>query len=151
MEKLITNKKNISIGILVLGVIFIIIIFLKFNAEKRINVEFDTINPENLPNQIASVLPNYRMKEKAILAKVDDEVYVIVTRGEKASVGYDVEIGQLILNDEGGEIVLTVYAEYTDPKPGDVAAQILTYPFTVVKTDMKELPQKIVLEKEYKD
>jgi len=35
------------------------------------------------------------------------------------------------------------FAEYTDPKPGDVTAQILTYPFTVVKTDMSELPQKL--------
>jgi len=45
---------------------------------------------------------------------------------------------------------LTVYAEYTDPKPGDVTAQILTYPYVVVKTEMTELPQKVVLEKEYK-
>ena len=57
----------------------------------------------------------------------------------------------MTLSDENGEKVLTVHAKYTDPKPGDVTAQILTYPFTVVKTDLKELPQKVILEKEYKN
>jgi hypothetical protein len=90
------------------------------------------------------------MKEKALVAKINDEIYVVVTRGEKNTAGYEVEIDKLTLTDVNGEKVLTVYAEYTDPKPGDVTAQILTYPFTVVKTDMEELPQKVILEKEYK-
>jgi hypothetical protein len=91
------------------------------------------------------------MKEKALVAKINDEIYVVVTRGEKNTAGYEVEIDKLTLTDVNGEKVLTVYAEYTDPKPGDVTAQILTYPFTVVKTDMEELPQKVILEKEYKN
>ncbi|WP_019229340.1 protease complex subunit PrcB family protein [Sedimentibacter sp. B4] len=114
-------------------------------------MNFESIEPENIPRQISEVLPNYRMKEKALVCRINDEIYVVVTRGEKSTAGYDVEIDKLTLSNEEGEQVLTVYAEYTDPKPGDVTAQILTYPFTVVKTDMTELPQKVILEKEYKN
>ena len=41
--------------------------------------------------------------------------------------------------------------EFTDPKPGEVTTQVMTYPFAVVKTSLKELPDKVVLKKEYKN
>ncbi len=125
--------------------------FRYFRGKGAQDVNFESIEPENIPRQISEVLPNYRMKEKALVCRINDEIYVVVTRGEKSTAGYDVEIDKLTLSNEEGEQVLTVYAEYTDPKPGDVTAQILTYPFTVVKTDMTELPQKVILEKEYKN
>jgi hypothetical protein len=114
-------------------------------------VSFDNISPENIPKQITEVLPNYRMKEKALVCRINDEIFVVVTRGEKNTAGYEVEIDKITLSDVDGERVLTVYALYKDPKPGDVTAQVLTYPFAVVKTELEELPQKVVLEREYKN
>jgi len=143
-------KKVVTIVAIIVFIAAILFFFRYFRGKGVQNVSFDTIEPENIPNQISEVLPNYRMKEKALVCKINDEIYVVVTRGEKSTAGYEVEIDKLTLSDADGEKVLTVKADYTDPKPGDVTAQILTYPFTVVKTDMKDLPQKVVLEKEYK-
>lgn len=144
-------KKIVTAVAIVVFIAAILFFFRYFRGKGAQDVNFESIEPENIPRQISEVLPNYRMKEKALVCRINDEIYVVVTRGEKSTAGYDVEIDKLTLSNEEGEQVLTVYAEYTDPKPGDVTAQILTYPFTVVKTDMTELPQKVVLEKEYKN
>jgi len=46
-------------------------------------VSFEPIDPENIPAQINEILPNYRMKEKALVCRINDEIFVVVTRGEK--------------------------------------------------------------------
>ncbi|NLJ59023.1 MAG: protease complex subunit PrcB family protein [Tissierellia bacterium] len=144
-------KRIVSIAAIIVFIAAILFFFRYFRGKGVQNVSFDHIDPENIPRQITEVLPNYRMKEKALVCRINDEIYVVVTRGEKNTAGYEVEIDKLTLGSTDGERVLTVYALYTDPKPGDVTAQILTYPFAVVKTDLEELPQKVVLEREYKN
>ena len=144
-------KRIISIAAIIVFIAALLFFFRYYRGKGVQNVSFDNVNPENIPRQITEVLPNYRMKEKALVCKINDEIYVVVTRGEKNTAGYEVEIDRITLSDTDGEKVLTVYAEYKDPKPGDVTAQILTYPFAVVKTDLEELPQKVVLEREYKN
>lgn len=143
-------KKILTVIALILFVAALLYFFVYFKGRGAKNVGFDKVETENVPVQINEVLPNYRIKEKALVCRINDEIYVVVTRGEKKSAGYDVEINKITLGETDGQKVLTVYAVYTDPKPGDVTAQILTYPFTVVKTDLTELPDKVVLEKEYK-
>lgn len=144
-------KRIVTIVAIIVFIAALLFFFRYFRGKGAEKVGFETIEPENMPKQITEVLPNYRTKEKALVAKINDEIYVVVTRGEKNTAGYEVEIDKLTLTEENGEKTLTVYAKYKDPKPGDVTAQILTYPFTVVKTDMEELPQKVVLEREYKN
>ncbi len=144
-------KRIITIVAIVVFIAALLFFFTYIRGKDAENVGFESINPENMPRQISEVLPNYRMKEKALVAKVNDEIYVVVTRGEKSTAGYEVKIDKLTLTEENGENILTVYAEYTDPKPGDVTAQILTYPFAVVRTELEELPQKVILEKEYRN
>lgn len=142
-------KRIVTIVAIVVFIAALLFFFTYIRGKDAENVGFESIKPEDMPRQITEVLPNYRMKEKALVAKVNDEIYVVVTRGEKNTAGYEVEIDKLTITEENGEKILTVYAEYTDPKPGDVTAQILTYPFAVVRTELEELPQKVILEKEY--
>lgn len=144
-------KRIVSIIAIIVFIAALLFFFRYFRGKGVQNVSFDNINPENIPRQITEVLPNYRMKEKALVCRINDEIYVVVTRGEKNTAGYEVVIDKITLSDTEGERVLTVFAEYKDPKPGDVTAQILTYPFAVVKTELEELPQKVILEREYKN
>ena len=144
-------KKIVTVVAIIIFIAALLFFFRYFRGKGVQNVSFDNINPENIPRQITEVLPNYRMKEKALVCKINDEIFVVVTRGEKNTAGYEVEIDKITLSQADGENVLTVYAEYKDPKPGDVTAQILTYPFAVVKTDLEELPQKVILERQYRN
>ena len=145
-------KKIVSLIIVLLIIIAAVIYIPKYvNVEGAKDVEFNVVEPDNIPVQISEVLPNYRMKEKALVCKVNNEIYVVVTRGEKKTSGYEVDIKEIKLSNENGEEVLTVYAEFEDPKPGEITTQILTYPYIIVKTELKELPDKVILEKEYKN
>ena len=142
-------KKYIGIVVLVVLVIALIYFF-RFAKGRPKTVDFTLVEEDNIPAQISEILPNYRMKEKALVCKVNDEIYVVVTRGEKGTAGYGVDIKKILLENIDNEQTVRVIAEFIDPKPGDVLAQVLTYPYIVVKTDLKELPQKVVLDKEYK-
>ena len=144
-------KRIITIVAIIVFIAALLFFFRYFRGKGVQNVSFDNISPENIPKQITEVLPNYRMKEKALVCRINDEIFVVVTRGEKNTAGYEVEINKITLKEVDGERVLTVYARYKDPKPGDVTAQVLTYPFAVVKTELEELPQKVILEREYKN
>ena len=142
-------KKYIGIGIaivVVIGLVFLI----KYISGKPKTVDFTQVEEADIPEQITEILPNYRTKEKALVCKVKDEIYVVVTRGEKSSAGYEVKVKEIFLEEEEGETVVRVIAQFVDPKPGEVLAQVITYPYTVVKTKLSELPKKVVLDKEYK-
>lgn len=142
-------KKYIGI-IAVVVLIVAIIYFFRVAKSKPKTISFSVVEENNIPAQIAEILPNYRMKEKALVCKVNGEIYVVVTRGEMDSTGYGVEIKKILLDKSDGEETLRVIAKFTDPKQGDIQAQVLTYPYTVVKTNLKELPKKVILDKEYK-
>jgi hypothetical protein len=75
----------------------------------------------------------------------------VVTRGEKPTSGYTVKIDKIEKIREEDKFKLVVYAEFYDPKPGDVVDQVITYPYIVTKTNLKELPYRIELKTRYDD
>ena len=103
------------------------------------------LNKEQIPEKIHEILPKYKMLERALVAKIDDQIYVIVTRGQKLTAGYDVDIEKLELVKEEEETKLIVHAIFKDPKPYDIVTQSMTHPYAVAKTELKELPKKIDL------
>ena len=109
-------------------------------------VGYMVLNKEQIPEKIYEILPKYKMLERALAAKVDDQIYVIVTRGQKLTAGYGVNIEKLELVKEEEETKLIVHAVFKDPKPEDIVTQSMTHPYAVVKTELKELPKKIDLE-----
>ncbi len=142
-------KKYIGIVAVVVLVVAIIYFFRVMKSKPK-TISFSPVEEKNIPIQITEILPNYRMKEKALVCKINGEIYVVVTRGEMSSTGYGVEIKKILLDKSDGEETLRVIAKFTDPKQGDIQAQVLTYPYTVVKTNLKELPKRVILDKEYK-
>lgn len=131
--------------ILVVVVIKVVPKFLSGNDE----VAFVVVEGEDIPEKIQQIMPRYRMLERALAVKIDDSVYVVVTRGEKLTAGYTVGIEGMKLTKENDETRLVVYAVFGDPKPDELVAQVITYPYVVAKTNLKELPQKISLQVRY--
>ena len=89
------------------------------------------------------------MEERALSCKIGDTVYVVVTRGEKKTGGYTVDIDKITKVKTDDHFNLVVYAEYKDPSPNQIVPQVITYPYIVVKTELTELPKQIKLEVEY--
>lgn len=143
-------KKNIIafiIIIIILGLIFIPKYFRVGDKEVR----FKTLEKEEIPQKIVDVLPNYLADERALGCKVDEDVFVVVTRGEKNTDGYGVTIDKIEKIKTEEDYQLAIYAVFKDPKPDEIVAQKISYPFTIVKTDLKELPSKIELEVLYEE
>jgi len=114
------------------------------------DVAFTKIDDDDIPEDIKSnVIPEYRTLERALACAVDDDIYVIVTRGEKPTSGYEVSVAKIVLEDNGGEENLVVYAMFTDPDAENPISQVITYPTEVVKTDLKNLPDTIELRIQY--
>lgn len=146
------KKKHIAIiGIVIiilLGLIIGIRIFCKGDNEVR----FRALSPSEIPEKIKDILPKYLSEEKALTCRLNDEIYVVVTRGEKKTGGYSVEVEKIIKEEkDNGDFEITVVARYHDPAPGDIVTQGFDYPFAIVKTDLEEMPKRINLKVEYEE
>ena len=120
------------------------------NDDKDVN--YKVLNEKEIPKKIREILPRYQTLERALACKVNGEIFVVVTRGEKPTGGYTVEIDKIEkVKDEEDKFKLVVYAKFTDPKPGDVVTEAITYPYIVTKTDLNELPYRIELKTRYDD
>lgn len=113
-------------------------------------VNFRVLNEGEVPQQIAGqIIPEYRQLERALACVVDGKVYVIATRGEKPTSGYEIAIDRMAMEEVDGTNTLIVYAKFMDPQPGLSLTQVLTYPLQVAETDLTELPEQIQLKVQY--
>ena len=120
--------------------------------DKGKSVEFKVLSEKEYPQEVAGdVIPEYRTLERALACKVDDKIYVIVTRGEKPASGYKVSIDKMKLETEEGKETLIVYAVFKDPAKNDSMSQVLTYPLEVAEVQLKKLPDDIELRVQYEE
>lgn len=110
------------------------------------NVEFKQLADDKIPKAIETdVIPEYRDLERALGCVIDGKVYVIVTRGEKPTAGYQVAIDKISVEKTKGDTNMKVYATFTEPEEGVAVSQIVTYPYAVASTNLTALPGAIEL------
>lgn len=113
---------------------------------KTRSVEFRQLEEEEIPQAIIKdVIPEYRELERALACLADGKIYVLVTRGEKPTAGFDLEIEEMKLEkgEDGQNLVVT--ARFIEPPEGEAVAQVITYPCRVAETSLVELPDTIEL------
>ncbi|WP_324824446.1 protease complex subunit PrcB family protein [Sinanaerobacter sp. ZZT-01] len=151
LQKIKMPKKNTAIKWMILILLIIVVVvaaMYMFKGEE--NVEFKILSEKEIPAQITSqVIPEYRQLERALACVVDDKVYVLASRGEKPTSGYELQIEKMKLSDKNGTNVLTVYTQFKDPQPGTALTQALTYPIQVAETGLSALPDQIELKVQY--
>ena len=114
------------------------------------SIDFEEIPKDDIPKSIeVEVIPEYRELERALGCLVDDKVYVVVTRGEMETSGYEVSIEKILLETENGKENLSVEANFKDPKEGERHSKTKTYPYVVAKVDLAALPDTIELITKY--
>lgn len=144
-------KKYVIFG-LVLIIIVGIFIVPRFIGDGENTVKFKQVDEEDVPEKIMEMLPKYVMEERALTCKYRDDIYVIVTRGEKKSKGFFVDIDKIVREeDEDDKFSLIVYSQFIDPNPQEVLPQEYDYPAIIVKTNLKDMPQEVHLEIEHVD
>lgn len=152
-KKKMPNRKMMKIIIIIAAAVAVGICVALLGSGKMSGeeaVKFEEINENKLPSDIISdVLPEYKTLERALACRVDDDVYVVVTRGEKPTSGFDVSVDRITLEEKDDRTNLIVYALFEDPDKETAISQIITYPVSVVRTDLKQLPDSIELRIEY--
>ena len=97
---------------------------------------------KDIPQSIETdVVPEYRDLERALGCLIDGKVYVLVTRGEKPTAGYEVTIEEMVTEKTSKGTNLQVHALFKDPEEGQSVAQVSTYPYAVALTNLKALPE----------
>jgi len=139
---------------MIFGLVLIILLGMllvpKILASKDGVVGFEEMKQEDLPMELAEALPKYIMEERALTFKYKDDVYVVVTRGEKQSKGYFVDINTIEKETYADDkFDLIVKAQFIDPNPNEIVSQEYDYPLIIVKTNLKAMPSAIHLDVEY--
>ena len=95
------GKKRIILVAVIVAVIAAAALFAAtlFKGDKT--VEFKILSENQIPQDISSqVIPEYRTLERALACVVEDKVYVVVTRGEKPTSGFEVDIDKMKLEEQ---------------------------------------------------
>lgn len=146
------NIKSLMILLVVILILVSGTMAIKHFTKDDEKVDFRILSEKEIPAKLKEILPRYQTLERALACKVNGEIYVVVTRGEKPTGGYGVDIDKIEkIKDEEDKFKLIVYAKFTDPKPGDVVTQAITYPYAIGKTNLKELPYRIELKTRYEE
>ena len=110
------------------------------------SVGFNTLDKKDIPQSIETeVVPEYRDLERALGCLIDGKVYVLVTRGEKPTAGYEICIEEMVTEKTSKGTNLQVHALFKDPAEGESVAQVSTFPYAVALTDLTALPDTIEL------
>ncbi len=148
-----TKKKFLLVlsSVIILFAVAILLYQSLLGAGVRLGgVGFTPLTAEEIPRTIEKdVIPEYRELERALGCMIDGKVYVIVTRGEKPSAGYELTIEKLSLNKQKNGSNLVVTALFTDPSAEKSVSRIITYPYAVAETDLQALPDTIELNIRY--
>ncbi len=151
------NLKVLNLKTIIIAAIIIMLIIagtyaVKYFMNDDKEVPFEVLSEEMIPQKIQEIMPRYKNLERALACKVNDEIYVIATRGEKPTGGYTITLDRIEqVKDEDEKIRLVVYTTFEDPEPGSIVTQALTYPYVVAKTELTQLPDKIELKVKYED
>jgi hypothetical protein len=140
----------IIIAIIIIAIAAIVAGMMIFEGDDK--VSYKVLGESDYPQQIANqVIPEYRGLERALACVVDDKIYVIASRGEKPTSGYEIAIDKMTVTEEDGIKTLKVYTMFKDPQPGTALTQVLTYPVQVAETDLSFLPDQIELKVQYEE
>ena len=130
------NIKGVIYGVILLFLIiggFVLIP--NMFMEKTKPVDYTVLQREAIPEKILDMMDKYTNQERALAAKLENKIYVIVTRNNDDKNG--IEIDKIELLQEEEKSVMRVKTTY---KPKEKS-----YPYVVVETNLTSLPDRIEL------
>lgn len=114
------------------------------------NIDFKQLSKKDVPKSIETeVIPEYRELERALGCLIDGKVYVVVTRGEKPTAGYEADIDKIEIEKTKQGTNMKVHAAFTEPDEDKAVSQVVTYPYVVAETELTSLPSSIELIAKY--
>ena len=142
MKKVNFNIKGVIYGVIVMVLIiggFIVIPNMFMEQSKPVD---DTIlQREAIPEKILDMMDKYVNEERALAVKLNNKIYVVVTRGNDKNHGIEMDKIDVVKQDDKN--IMRVKVVYKDKEK--------SYPYIVVETNLNELPDSIELNTSVED
>lgn len=130
------NMKGVILGvILVFFVVGGFLVLPKMFMEDSTPIDYTMLQRDAIPEKILGIMDKYTNEERALAVKLDNKIYVIVTRDQNKDMG--IQIDKITSFNEEGKSTMKVDITYKEKEK--------SYPFIVAETNLKELPDRIEL------
>lgn len=98
-------------------------------------VDYTILQREAIPEKILDMMDKYVNEERALAIKLNNKIYVVVTRGNDKNHGIEMDKIDVVKQDDKN--IMRVKVVYKDKEK--------SYPYIVVETNLNELPDSIEL------
>ena len=136
MSKISFNIKGVIYGVIVMALIiggFIVIPNIFMEQSKP--VDYTILQREAIPEKILDMMDKYVNQERALAVKLDNKIYVVVTRGNDKNYGIEMDKIDILKQDEKSIMRVKVLCKNKEN----------SYPYIVVETNLNDLPDLIEL------
>ena len=136
MKKVNFNIKGVIYGVIIMALIiggFIVIPNIFMEQSKP--VDYTILQREAIPEKILDMMDKYVKEERALAVKLNNKIYVVVTRGDDKNHGIEMDKIDVVKQDDKN--IMRVKVVYKDKEK--------SYPYIVVETNLNELPDSIEL------
>lgn len=136
MKKVKFNIKGVIYGVIIMSLIiggFIVIPNMFMEQSKP--VDYTILQREAIPEKILDMMDKYVNEERALAIKLNNKIYVVVTRGNDKNHGIEMDKIDVVKQDDKN--IMRVKVVYKDKEK--------SYPYIVVETNLNELPDSIEL------
>ena len=142
MKKVNFNIKGVIYGVIIMALIiggFIVIPNMFMEQSKT--VDYTILQREAIPEKILDMMDKYVNEERALAVKLNNKIYVVVTRGNDKNHGIEMDKIDVVKQDDKN--IIRVKVVYKDKEK--------SYPYIVVETNLNELPDSIELNTSVED
>lgn len=130
------NIRGVIYGIVALILVIGGFIFIpKMFMEDSKPVDYIVLSKNEIPEKILDIMGKYTDEERALAVKIDNKIYVVVTRGKDKEKG--IAMDSIKLKREDDKNVMQVNVVHKNKED--------SHPYIVVETSLKELPDRIEL------
>ena len=136
MNKINFNIKGVIYGVIIMALIiggFIVIPNMFMEQSKP--TDYTILQREAIPEKILDMMDKYVNEERALAVKLNDKIYVVVTRGNDKNHGIEMDKIDIVKQDDKN--IMRVKIVYKENEK--------SYPYIVVETNLNELPDSIEL------
>ncbi len=97
-------------------------------------MEYQVVDDLLAPKEVQDWIHQNKYYAAHIILHTDGKIYTVLTRGEKKTGGYGIEVIDVEEQDE----VIFVKAKYLNPAPDQMVIQVISYPVVIIELQKTE-------------
>ncbi len=105
-------------------------------------MEYKVIDIENSPEEVKNWVEENKLQEAHTVIHTETNTYVVITRGQKRTGGYGIEV----ISVEEMEDKITILVKYIEKDRDGFVIQLITYPYIIIELPKTDKKIKILFE-----